>query len=208
MQRRGAARRPGPPRLRRDPGAALHNLYGPTEAAVDVTAWAATPDALAGVTRAPIGRPVGNIRTYVSTTACGRCRSAWPGELYLGGVQVARGYLDRPGLTAERFVPDPFGAPGGRLYRTGDLARWRADGTLEFLGRADDQVKLRGLRIELGEIEAVLREHPASAPPPSSCASATRRRAARRLPAAAGPDPRSCATALRRVPEYMVPRRS
>ncbi|MFF5229298.1 amino acid adenylation domain-containing protein [Dactylosporangium sp. NPDC000521] len=140
------------------PGAELHNLYGPTEAAIDVSAWAVTAAALGDAHRVPIGAPVANTTLHVLDDRLRPQPVGVPGELHIGGVQVALGYLRRPRLTADRFVPDPFGAPGARLYRTGDLARWRPDGTLEFLGRIDGQVKLRGQRIELGEIEAVLRE--------------------------------------------------
>ncbi|NUR59075.1 MAG: amino acid adenylation domain-containing protein [Catenulispora sp.] len=146
--------------LRLLPEAQLHNLYGPTEAAVDVSAWQCTADALAGLARVPIGAPIQNMATYVLDAHLQPVPAGVAGELYLGGVGLARGYLNRPGLTAERFVPDPFGAPGARLYRTGDLARWRREGTLDFLGRADGQVKIRGVRIELGEIEAALRDQP------------------------------------------------
>ncbi|GHH94977.1 non-ribosomal peptide synthetase [Streptomyces capillispiralis] len=138
-------------------GVGLHNLYGPTEASVDVTAWdCATAPGTASV---PIGRPVWNTRTYVLDAALNPAPTGSSGELYLGGVQLAHGYLNRPDLTAERFVADPYGPPGSRLYRTGDLARVTRDGVIEFLGRTDDQVKIRGQRIEPGEIEHALTRH-------------------------------------------------
>jgi amino acid adenylation domain-containing protein/thioester reductase-like protein len=136
------------------PSARLSNLYGPTEAAVDVTSWECEPDQ-AGHT-VPIGHPISNVRLYVLDEAGQHAAVGVPGELYIGGVGVGRGYLNRPDLTAERFVPDPFGAGPGRMYRTGDLGRWRPDGAIEYLGRNDHQVKIRGFRVELGEIEARL----------------------------------------------------
>lgn len=137
------------------PGVELENLYGPTEAAVDVTSWHCEKRADG---RVPIGKPVSNTRMYVLGAGQELVGVGVPGELYIGGVQVGRGYLNRAALTAERFVPDPFsGEPGARMYRTGDVARWLEDGEIEYLGRADEQVKIRGQRIELGEIEAALR---------------------------------------------------
>ncbi|MFD9647092.1 amino acid adenylation domain-containing protein, partial [Streptomyces sp. NPDC059082] len=133
---------------------ALENLYGPTEAAVDVTAATARPGATTA--SASIGSPVWNTRVHVLDARLRPVPVGVPGELHLAGVQLARGYLGRPDLTADRFVADPYGPAGTRMYRTGDLVVRHPDGRLQYLGRTDDQVKLRGLRIELGEIDAVL----------------------------------------------------
>ncbi|UJP06309.1 MAG: amino acid adenylation domain-containing protein [Nitrosomonas sp.] len=140
--------------------ARLINAYGPTETVITPTAW--TSDAGQDLARqlngefTPIGRPVGKRYAYVLDAEMNLATPGAVGELYIGGDGLARGYLDRAGLTAGRFVADPFDQAGGRLYRTGDLVRWRGDGQLEYLGRADQQVKLRGFRVELGEIEAQL----------------------------------------------------
>ncbi|GGK36819.1 amino acid adenylation domain-containing protein [Nocardia camponoti] len=188
-------------------GPELHNLYGPTEAAVDVTYWPCPPDA----TTVPIGSPVWNTQTYVLDAHLRPAAPGVTGELYLAGVQLARGYLGRPDLTADRFVANPF-SPGERMYRTGDLARWQLDGAaLEYLGRTDFQVKIRGLRIELGEIEAALLADPGLAR--AVCVARAGRTGDDELvayvvaaPGAATPDLATLMAGLRRaLPSYMVP---
>jgi acyl-CoA synthetase (AMP-forming)/AMP-acid ligase II len=136
--------------------ARLVNVYGPTE----TTIWSTLAELPEPVTGISLGAPLGNTQLHVVDAAGRPVPVGVPGELLIGGAGVAWGYLGRPALTAERFVPDPYGGPGSRLYRTGDRVRWLRGGGLEFLGRADDQVKIRGHRIELGEIEARLAEHP------------------------------------------------
>ena len=142
----------------RTPVERVLNLYGPSEATTFSTCGRLEGD---GPMPPPIGRPVANVRVHVLDRRLQPVPVGVVGELYIGGMGLARGYLGRPGLTAERFVPDPSGEAGARLYRTGDLGRYLPDGNLEFLGREDQQVKVRGYRVELGEVEAALSGHPA-----------------------------------------------
>lgn len=134
----------------------LENLYGPTEAAIDVTYWSCNRENVGG--KVPIGRPIANMQAYILDRNLEPVPTGTAGDLYISGIGLARGYCSHPRLTAEGFIPNPFGSKtGGRLYKTGDVARYLVDGNIEYLGRVDDQVKIRGNRVELGDIEAALR---------------------------------------------------
>jgi amino acid adenylation domain-containing protein len=190
------------------PGVSIQVTYGPAEAAISVTTWRATPATLASRSRVPIGGPVSNVTIHILDNQLRPVPVGAVGELYLGGIQVGRGYHRRPALTAQKFVPDPFGPVGARLYATGDHGRWRSDGTIEFMGRVDGQVKLRGMRMELGEIEAALREQPGV----RDAAAAVKeirpgdKRLVGYIAGAAAPDAAALRSALRaRLPDYMVP---
>jgi len=191
-----------------NPAARLENQYGPSETHV-ISAHAVEADPEAWPALPPIGAPVANTRLYVLDAAMQPTPVGVPGELYAGGANLARGYLGRPALTAQKFVPDPFGAAGSRLYRTGDRVRWRMDGALEYLGRTDFQVKIRGFRVEPGEIEAALTEHPSVV---QAAVVVRGEGAARRLAAYVVPTAGATPTAAelrpylaQRLPEYMVP---
>ncbi|MEU9191455.1 amino acid adenylation domain-containing protein, partial [Streptomyces sp. NPDC048484] len=188
-------------------GRRLVNAYGPTENTVCATVALVT----GGGGVPPIGAPIANTRVYVLDDRMNPVPVGVAGEVFIGGAQQARGYLDRPALTAGRFVASPFACDGSRLYRSGDRARWRADGRLEFLGRVDDQVKVRGHRIEPGEIETVLAAHPGvrSAVVTATGEGTERRLVAHLVPADLGegiPEPGNLRAHLRRsVPDFMVP---
>ncbi|MFF0221630.1 amino acid adenylation domain-containing protein [Streptomyces sp. NPDC004629] len=190
-------------------GRRMINAYGPTEATVCATmSDPLNPSAIG--TSVPIGRPLSGVRVRILDARLRPVPQGVPGEVYLSGHALARGYLGRPDLTAERFVADPYGTAGTRMYRTGDRALWRADGVVEYLGRGDDQVKLRGFRIELGEVEAVLERHEAVSGVAASVrqdARGTRRLVAYIVPAHGDvPDPAALRQYVREhLPEPMVP---
>ncbi|GAB2957885.1 hypothetical protein GCM10027280_53290 [Micromonospora polyrhachis] len=191
--------------------ARVFNHYGPTEATVGVTTYQVAADER-GAGLIPTGRPVPYARVYLLDEQLRPVPIGVPGEICLGGDRLARGYLHRPALTAERFVPDPFGAPGDRLYRTGDLGRWRADGQLMFLGRRDHQVKIRGYRVELGEVEAALRDCPGVQQAAVLLRGERLVAYLERMPAAVGqaadPEPAELRRLLgERLPDHMVPSR-
>jgi amino acid adenylation domain-containing protein len=190
------------------PEVSIQITYGPAEVAISVATWQVTPTTLAGRSRVPVGGPGSNVRIHILDNQLRPVPVGAVGELYLGGVQVGRGYHGRPALTAQRFVPDPFGPAGARFYATGDHGRWRSDGTIEFMGRVDGQVKLRGMRIELGEIEVALREQPGV----SDAAVTVKeinpddKRLVGYIVGASAPDAATLRAALAaRLPDYMVP---
>ncbi|HWE34977.1 MAG TPA: amino acid adenylation domain-containing protein [Isosphaeraceae bacterium] len=186
-------------------GQGLWNLYGPTE----TTIWSALAKLEPGTGPVPIGRPIAETQLHVLDARLRSTPAGVVGELYIGGAGLARGYLGRPGLTAERFLPDPVGnVPGARVYRTGDLARWRPDGQLECLGRVDDQVKIRGFRVELGEVEEALRAHPAvrAAVAAASEDGTGERRLVGYVVAEPGPSAAELRAFLKQtLPDYMIP---
>lgn len=188
-------------------GHQVTNLYGPTE----TTIWSTLMELDgAELDHPPIGRPLWNTRIYVLDRGLQPAPIGVPGDLYIGGIGVATGYLNRPRLTAERFIADPFGQPGDRLYRTGDIARWRGDGVLEFLGRSDFQIKIRGFRVEAGEIEAALTSLPTIAQAAVVLheePNGDKRLIAYLVPAAGGEvDSALLRRALERtLPDYMIP---
>jgi acyl-CoA synthetase (AMP-forming)/AMP-acid ligase II/acyl carrier protein len=192
----------------------LINSYGPTEATVVATLCELFPAAshdLATRSEVPIGRPLGDTIICILDGSLNPLPIGVPGELHVGGLGLARGYINRPELTSERFIPDPFSdAPEAQLYKTGDIARWRSDGNIEFLGRADDQVKIRGFRVEPAEVEAVLGQHPAlrgTAVLARMDASGDERLVAYAVPhQQPAPTARELGGYLKeRLPEYMVP---
>jgi len=191
-----------------NPGCVLENHYGPSETHV-ITAFRLHPDPAEWAPLPPIGVPVANTQMYVLDRGMRPVPVGVPGELYAGGANTGRCYLGRPALTAEKFIPDPFGPAGSRMYRTGDRVRWLADGNLDYLGRTDFQVKIRGFRVEPGEIEAALTEHPSvvQAAVVVHGQGAAKRLAAYVVPTA-GAAPAAAelrAHLVARLPEYMVP---